>query len=168
MEKHEFKAGGFGIADRPCVECGLPDRDDVHRLASSNSETPAPESVRQSDQIAPPPSTVLEQLPVNTVITFRSTIILPEAQENAGIGTVLSGDGPWWMCQIVPPIRICDHCKSTRAEGYFKGSSLHLEVSLAIALTRWWRYHQECAEPLLVGRDTPHGAAQPTEAKTKP
>jgi hypothetical protein len=134
-------------------------------LASSSSETPAPESVRQSDQIAPPPSTVLNQLPVNTVITLRSTSILPEAQENAGIGTVLSGDGPWWMCQIVPPAPICDHCKSTRPEGYFKGSSSNLEVSLAIALTRWWRYHQMPAQSSNVERTSSDDATTSGEAK---
>jgi hypothetical protein len=29
---HPFKDGGFGIADRPCVQCGLPDRDPIHQL----------------------------------------------------------------------------------------------------------------------------------------
>jgi hypothetical protein len=29
---HPFKAGGFGIADRPCIQCGLPDRDPIHSL----------------------------------------------------------------------------------------------------------------------------------------
>ena len=100
------------------------------------------ESARQSEDMPPPHATVLQQLPVNTVVTLRLTGILPEAQENAGRGTVLSGDGPWWMCQIVPPIAVCDHCRSTRPEGYFKGSSGEMEVAVAIALIRWWRYHR--------------------------
>lgn len=35
---HPFSNGGFGIADRPCSICGLPDRDPIHRVEKSQSE----------------------------------------------------------------------------------------------------------------------------------
>ena len=39
-------AGGFGIADRPCVHCGNPDRHPIHKQGpvSSSSRPPADEA----------------------------------------------------------------------------------------------------------------------------